>query len=413
MNAEIICVGTELLLGHILNTNARYISKKLASLGINLYYQSAVGDNPERLVSLLRVALSRSELVFTTGGLGPTVDDITLSAVSGVCGRNAVLNRAVLKEIKDFFRKKGFKNTPKAAFKQAYIPEGAKWFRNAVGTAQGVLVKYGGSSIIALPGPPRELEPMFENKIIPYIKRHFFTGGNIIKTRTLKITGMVESHVNDRVKELLSLSGDTTVGIYTSLGKVELKITSRACDAKTADKRIGVLERKIRTCLKENIYGADDDTLESVVGVLLKKRKKSIALAESCTGGLTADRITDVEGSSRYFKMGVVAYSNTVKEKALYVRHEKISKYGAVSKEVAHDMADGIKKASGADIAVGITGIAGPAGGTKSKPVGLVYISVINGKMANTQKCYFSGSRKEIKWQTSSKALDLVRRVLL
>jgi len=413
MNAEIISVGTELLLGHIVNTNTAYISKQLAALGINLYYQSTVGDNPIRLYGALKLAMSRSDIIFTTGGLGPTVDDITLAIISKACLAKMTFNDAVLKNIKTFFRKKGLKKVPHDAIKQAYIPEDSTWFDNTVGTAPGVALRYAGTIIVALPGPPREMEPIFEKYVIPYLKNQKYTKSEIIKTRTLKTIGMVESSVNSLVRDLLSLSGETTVGIYTQLGLVDLKITAKAPTQKEAERKIKKVEKKIRKRLDHHIYGSDEDTLESSVGMLLLKRKKTISIAESCTGGLVADSITNISGSSKYFRTGLVAYSNATKEKLLSVSREKLKQYGAVSSIVAREMAKGMKNFSGTDIAIAITGIAGPTGATKKKPIGLVFISVVSDKKTITKKYRFTGRRKEIKKRATQAALDLARNILL
>ncbi len=412
MNAEIIGIGTEILLGHIVNTNSAYLSRKLASLGINVYYHSTVGDNPARLASLLKLALSRSDIIFTTGGLGPTVDDITLSVITRVCFKNLDFNKDVLKDINSYFKRKGLKTTPQDAVKQAYIPEGAIRFKNTVGTAPGIFLKHWNRIIIALPGPPRELNPMFEKYIMPYLKKKGCAGDWTIKTRTVKTTGLVESLVNKKVKDLLSMSGDITVGIYAHLGEVHLKITAKDKDEKRANKRIKGVEKDIRRRLKDYIYGIDNDTLEEVVGKFLMRKKKTLSIAESCTGGLVANRITNVSGSSLYFKMGITAYSNQAKEKLLSVSRESIRKHGAVSKVVASEMAKGIGNLADTDISLGITGIAGPTGGTKKKPVGLVYISIITGKKRSTKEFRFTGNREEIKYQTSIAALDLIRRSL-
>lgn len=413
MNAEIIAVGTELLLGHIVNTNACYLSRKLASLGINVYHHNTVGDNPGRLYAALELALLRSDIIFTTGGLGPTVDDITMKVISDVCSRKMIFKKNILKGITVYFKKKGLKATPQDARKQAFIPERALWFKNNVGAAPGVVVDRRGSTIIALPGPPRELEPMFEQKVIPYLQRKGCSSRGIIKTRTIKTIGLVESRVNNKVKDLLKIAGETTVGIYAHLGGVDLKITTKAKNRNTMDKNLAKIEKTIKRRLTEYIYGLDSDTLESVVGRLLVNKGKTLSIAESCTGGLVGDRITNVSGSSRYFKMGVIAYSHIAKQSVLGVSKERLKRFGAVSKETAYEMAKGAQRLSGSDVALGITGVAGPKGGTKTKPVGLVFMSVVKGTRKKTKEYRFTGNRQEIKWQTSCAALDLVRRILI
>ena len=408
MRAEVISVGTEILLGHIVNTNAAYISKKLASLGVDLYYHTTIGDNPARLNSALGKALSRSDIVFTTGGLGPTVDDITMYSIGSTVSRPLILNKKIEHLIKAHYKKRGLKETPEDARRQAYIPRGARWFENTVGTAPGTLIEHGKKVIIALPGPPRELIPIFEKNIIPYLKKKGLAGKNIIKTRVIKIVGLVEAEVNRIVKDLLSIGPGTTLGIYAHLGEIDLKITSKGKSEKAVNREILKIEKKIRKRLGNHIYGTDHQTLESVVGKMFAS-EGTLAIAESCTGGLIANRITDISGSSKYFKMGIVAYSNKTKTDLLDVPGDKIKKYGAVSKEIALLMAKGMKKLSKASLALGVTGIAGPTGGTPKKPVGLVYIAAVTDKINMVKKCRFTGSREEIKQQASTAALDFIR----
>lgn len=424
MRAEIISVGTEILLGHIINTNAAYLSRKLAELGIDQYYRQTVGDNPARLQEALLKALSRSDIVFTIGGLGPTVDDITACSIGSTTSRALIFDKKIEKYIKEYFKRREIRRIPKDAVRQANIPRGARWFKNRVGTAPAILINHGKKIIVALPGPPRELIPIVEKNIIPYFVRKGLAGKSTIKTKTIKVaglapldtdrkqaclTGLAEVDVNRIVKDLLSIGPLTTLGIYAHLGEVSLKITSKAKSKSGALREIKKVEAKLRKRLGNFIYGVDDETLEFVVGKTLLKKKKTLAIAESCTGGLIANRITDVSKSSKYFKMGIVAYSNKAKIDLLGVGKDALQKYGAVSKEVALLMAEGIRNKAGADFAVGVTGIAGPTGRTKKKPVGLVYIALISNKMKIVKKCLFVGNRTEIKLQASIMALNLMR----
>ncbi len=409
MKAEIISVGTEILLGHIVNTNAVYLSKKLARLGIDLHYSTTVGDNPARLTGAIEEALSRSDIVFTIGGLGPTVDDITLSSICDAVSVELVFNKKIETLIARHYQKRGLKKTPKDAIRQAYIPREARHFSNKVGTAPGILIETGEKILAALPGPPRELIPIFENSIVPYLKKRGFAGREIIKTKRIKIVGLVEAAVNRSVKDLLSIGPETTLGIYVHLGEVELKITSKAKNTKKAMREIKKVEKKIRKRLGKYVYGADADLLESVIGKMLAKKQKTIAVAESATGGLITNRITNISGSSRYFKTGIIAYSNKAKTDLLKVPGDKIKKYGAVSKETALLMAQGVKKLSNSDVALGLTGIAGPTGATRKKPTGLFYIAVATNAFKMIKMCRFTGNREEIKWQASTAALDLAR----
>lgn len=373
MNAEIISIGTEILLGHIVNTNTAYLSGKLAELGIDVYFHTAVGDNPSRLTESVDKALARSDMVITTGGLGPTVDDITAETIRRVSEKNPI------------------------------------FVKNKVGTAPGLIIEDHDKIIICLPGPPRELEPMFEHNIIPYLKKRFKSSW-IIKSRLIKTTGLAELQVDGLVKDLLKLTPPTTVGIYAKLGEVDLRIMAKAKNELEAKKAIGKIERVIKSRLKDYIFGSDDETLEEAVGMILTKKKKAIAIAESCTGGLISDRITNVSGSSRYFMASVISYSNESKENFFGVSGKSLKKYGAVSKEVAFQMAKGIKFLACVDIGLGITGIAGPTGATKKKTIGLVYIALVTDKKKIVKELRFRGSRKDIKFQASQVALDLIRR---
>lgn len=413
MKAEIVAIGTELLLGHVVNTNASYLSRKLAGIGIDVYHHTTVGDNPERITAAVRDALGRADIVITTGGLGPTVDDITVATIARLTGRPIVLNKTVLKDLKDYFKLRKVR-FPADNVQQAYIPEGVKWIRNRVGTAPGLIMEWHEKLIICLPGPPREIEPMFEKDIIPYLLKSYpwplAPGPSIIKCRTIKITGLPESLVNNKVKDLLKLKPPTTVGIYAKLRHVELRIMSKARSEKAAAAEIKKIEDKIRARLKDYIFGVDDETLEYAAGKALTRARKTVAIAESCTGGLIASRLTDVSGASKYFKGGVITYSNECKEGIVGVPMGLIKKHGAVSKQVALAMAKGVKNYICTDIGIGVTGIAGPTGGTKSKPVGLVYIALVTDRKQILRELRFKGSRQDIKYQASQVALDLIRR---
>lgn len=455
MRAEIICVGTELLLGDIVNTNASFIAGKLAGIGIDHYFQTTVGDNPARLTDTITNGLNRSDIVITTGGLGPTVDDITTGIIARVVSRKLVLEKAVLRDISDFFRKMN-KKIPKDTLRQALMPEGAKWLKNPYGTAPGLIVeipphptlspkrrgiKGDGKVVIALPGPPREMQPMMENYVIPYLRKKVkgkrLKGKKtpIIKSRSIKLIGLAEASVNGRVKDLLKLGGAVTVGIYAKQGEVELKIMAKARNEITADAGIKKVEKIIRRRLKPYIYGVDKETMADNVVAALIKRKKTVAAAESCTGGLISSFITNVPGSSMVFMGGIISYSNESKVKDLGVKSETLKKYGAVSAQVTMEMAAGIRKKADVDIGIGVTGIAGPAGATKTKPIGLVYIALVRrvqgtrptsavgalplpaGRARRTARLRsickqfnFLGMRTEIKHQAAQATLDMVRK---
>ena len=408
MQAEIISIGTELLLGRIVDTDAPYLSRKLAEIGIDVYHRHTVGDNPERLTALIETALDRSDIVITVGGLGPTVDDITIETIANLIDRRLVLNKTVLKDVREYFSLRRVK-CPAESKRQAYLPEGVKWIRNRVGTAPGLVAKYKGKLIVCLPGPPSELEPMLDLDLIPYFKRLHKTKW-LLKSCTIKTTGLAEAQVNYMVKDLLKLNPPTTVGIYAKLREVDLVIMSKAKTNREADRSIEKIKRTIQKRLGSHIFGYDEETLEETVGKVLIKNKKTLAVAESCTGGLISHRITNVSGSSDYFLMGVTAYANAAKIEMVGVSPLSIKRYGAVSSQVALAMAEGVRRAARSDIGLGVTGIAGPTGGTKAKPVGLVYMACVVGKKRIVQELRFKGSREEIKFQASQVALDLVRR---
>jgi len=411
MKAEIISIGTEVLLGHIVNTNASYISRKCAELGIDVYYHSTVGDNESRIRAALKRGALRSDIIFTTGGLGPTVDDITLSTVSKTTDIRLVHNKEIAYEIKKYFTRRHLP-MQKEILRQARIPQGSKWFKNNVGTAPGVIIPHEKRLIICLPGPPSELQPIMEKNIIPYLKK-YLPVKSIIQSKSIKLTGLPEARVNAKVKDLLRLSGHTTVGIYTRLGEVELKITSKERTRDKALRNIGKIERTIRNRLSRFIYGVDNETLEEVTGKMLQKSRCILSVAESCTGGLVAHRLTNVSGSSKYFEAGIIAYNNDIKISQLWVSPKILKHHGAVSKRCALSMARNIKRITSTDIGIGLTGIAGPKGATKNKPVGLVYIALSSFRKETVKGFFFHGKREAIKFLASQAALDLLRKHLL
>ncbi|HOX09258.1 MAG TPA: competence/damage-inducible protein A [Candidatus Omnitrophota bacterium] len=373
MKAEIISIGTEILLGQILNTNQQWLSVKLAELGIGVYHHSTVGDNPERLSGALESGIRRSDIVITTGGLGPTVDDITLQAIS-----------------------------------RTFQIENPRVIRNLVGTAPGFVYDIGGKLLIALPGPPRELNPMFERSVAPLLKKKY-RGEGVLKVRTIRMTGLSESFADRKAGNLLKSPPPLTVGIYAKPALVELKIMAKAADEKRAKALIDKADRRITSRLGRYIFGRDDETLEGAVGSMLSRARKTLAVAESCTGGLISSRITDVPGSSVYFRMGIVAYSNDIKSGLLGVRGVTLRRYGAVSRQTAVEMAKNVRKSAGADIGLSVTGIAGPSGAVKGKPVGLVYIAVSMKDRTFCREFRFRGEREIIKFRSSQAALDLLR----
>jgi nicotinamide-nucleotide amidase len=409
MKAEIIGIGTEILLGHTLNTNAAYISRKLAGAGIDVYYHTTVGDNKNRLYESIKTALARSDIAITTGGLGPTIDDITLGVIAKTAKSPLALKKKILRQIKRHFQKRGIK-MPANNIRQAYVPKGAIWLANHIGTAPGLIVKTNKKFIIALPGPPREMQPIFENEVLPFLENHIFRKA-VILSRTLKTTGLAESQVHDKIAGFLRLSGKTTVGIYAHPGQVDIKITTKAASLTQANRNITKIEKKIRLKLGKLVFGTDAQTLEGAVARLLKT--KTISIAESCTGGLISSRLTDVSGISKNLFASVIAYSNKSKVKILRISPETLRHYGAASKEVAANMAVNARLLLKSDIGISTTGIAGPSGATGKKPVGLVYIGLSDKNKVIVKKFNFTGTRDIIKFRASQAALDTLRLHLL
>lgn len=375
MNCELISVGTEILLGDILNTNARFLSKELAALGISLMYQTTVGDNEERLKACLDLAFSRADTVILTGGLGPTPDDLTKEVCADYFGKRLIMREDILEEIKSYFYGKGLR-MPESNAKQALVPEDSTVLLNENGTAPGFIMENKGRKIIILPGPPREMEPMFRRQVIPYIKKF---SDSVIKSHTVRTFGIGESAMSERVAYLLE-KDNPTVAPYAKDGEALLRITAKAENEEEADKLISPLLAEIKERLGSYIYGIDAQSIEEATVSLMKEKKLTAAFAESCTAGLCAKRITDISGASEVFHCGVVSYSDDIKEKLLGVSSDDLSRFGAVSEIVAAQMALGIKRLSGADYGVAVTGMAGPTSDDPKKEVGLIYIAVTDGE---------------------------------
>jgi len=412
VTAEVVSVGTELLLGEITDTNATYICQRLAEAGINVYYRSTVGDNFERLCGTLRQAQARADVVIVTGGLGPTEDDITREAIAAVAGKPLREDPEAAQSIREFFEKRG-RPFAGANMKQALAPEGGRIIPNPHGTAPGLAVEAEGAEFIALPGVPAEMRGMLTEWVIAYLQQKRGAVQELLRSRTLKVVGLGESAVAEMLKPILEAQTDPTIATYAYPGEVRLRITTKAGSEEEAAARLKATEAQLRQELGPHVFGADDETLEAMVGELLAARGLSLSIAESCTGGLIASRITDVPGSSRYFLGGVVTYSDAEKVRLLEVPPGIIKAYGAVSEPVARAMAEGSRRTAGSDLALGVTGIAGPAGGTPQKPVGLVYIALAVKEGTVCQRHHLHGDREQVKWRTSQAALDMVRLRLL
>lgn len=411
MKSEIISVGTELLLGEIVDTNASYLSQKLADLGIDVHYRHTVGDNLARLTEVISTALSRSDVVILTGGLGPTDDDLTREGIAAATGRPLRRVAASEKWLREFF---AARNRPLADsnLKQADAPEGAEHIPNCCGTAPGIYMEWQGKLIFAAPGPPTELREMAERSILPAL-REALGPANQLFTRSLLVADIGESNVATALKDLIDRQTDPTIAMYASPALVRVRLASKAPDAATAQARFAPVEEAIRGILGNHIFGVDDDTMAAVVGKLLRERHQTLAVAESCTGGLVASKLTDVAGASEYFLTGVVAYANETKMRLLQVPPEIIAQHGAVSEECARAMAEGVRADSGTDYALSTTGIAGPGGGTDEKPVGLVYIGVADANGTAVQRYYWPSNREQFKQRVSQMALGLLRKRIL
>ena len=406
MKAEILCVGTELLLGDIVNTNAVYLAKELAKLGINVYHQAVVGDNPERLKASLKEALSRCDLVITTGGLGPTCDDLTKETAAEVLGLPMEENAEELQHIKEYFKKINRTMTDNNR-KQALIPKGAVILKNGFGTAPGILAENNGKFLALLPGPPREMRPMFDNELAPILKK--YTGKTLV-SRTIHIFNVGESSVESKLKDLMNSLENPTLAPYAKDGEVLLRVTAAAESTEKGYEMIEPVIEKVREIIgNEYIYGIDVGNLQTALVKALHSKNLKIATAESITGGLVSKRITEVSGSSEVFECGICSYSNNIKHSVLGVSQETLDTFTEYSAETALEMAKGVRRISGADIGISTTGIAGPNGGTDEKPVGLVYVAVDSDNYSDVKKLLlsrgFSEERELIRCLASSHAL--------
>nr|WP_302649274.1 competence/damage-inducible protein A [uncultured Agathobaculum sp.] len=406
MNAELIAVGTEILLGDIVNTDAQLISQGLSELGINVFYQTVVGDNPARLRHVVETARDRADIIITTGGLGPTLDDLTKETLAAVFGKKLSLHQPSLDRIKDFFQTIGREMTPNNE-KQAWLPEGCTVFVNAWGTAPGCAFEAYGKHVLMLPGPPRECNPMWKECAMPYL---YQLAGGCIVSRNIRVFGLGESNMEAILHDMMAESKNPTIAPYAKTSECFARVTAKADTPEECETLLEPVVEKICGLLGEDVYGVDVDSLEQVVGDGLRQRGLMLAVAESCTGGLLSKRITDIPGCSDYYLGGVCSYANSVKMNVLGVKKETLDTVGAVSPEVAEQMAEGVARALGADVGVGTTGIAGPGGGTDDKPVGLVYISVWYKGQHFTRKMQSMNGRDRIRMQAASTALDLIRR---
>ncbi|WP_317855531.1 competence/damage-inducible protein A [Chakrabartyella piscis] len=409
MKAEILAVGTELLLGDILNTNAQYLAKELASLGIDVYYQSVIGDNPKRLEDTLFHAFSRVDLVITTGGLGPTEDDLTKETAAKYFDEELLLDQRALSEIEAVFAKTGRVMTENN-LKQAYVPkENGFPLYNANGTAPGVVMEKNGKIIVMLPGPPKEVIPMFENQVEPYLASK---SEYLFHSRILRVASVGESAMESKVKDIIDAQTNPTIAPYAKDGEAILRITAKAKSLEEANALIDPVAEALYARLGKAIYAEGETTMETEVAKLLIAKQKTIAVAESCTGGLIAANLIRYPGISEVFLEGCVTYSNEAKENRLDVNCKTLEIHGAVSPETAKEMAEGIAKTSGANIGVSTTGVAGPDGGTPEKPVGLVYIGICIDGITIVKEFHGFGDRNKIRERATYYALNCLRKQL-
>ncbi|MCL6451349.1 MAG: competence/damage-inducible protein A [Acetobacteraceae bacterium] len=409
MQAEILSVGTELLLGQVANTNAQVLARCLAAWGIPLYRQVAVGDNPQRLARAFSEAWQQAELVLVTGGLGPTQDDLTKETVAQALGLELAEDPSVRASIEAYFSRRGLP-MPASCLKQALVPRGARVLANPLGTAPGLILEQGGRAAVLLPGPPEELGALLR-QVEDYISR--LAGQGVILSRVLKVVGLGESVVEARVMDLIQAQTNPTLAPLAFPGEVHLRITARAASRVQAAALLDPLEAEIRSRLGSLVFGADEETLEGAVGELLRGRGLTLAVAESCTAGLVAARLTSVPGASAYFLLGVSTYSDRCKSEVLGVPEEVLRRHGAVSREVAEAMAHGVSYRAKSDLGLAVTGIAGPSGGSPEKPVGTVFLAACGRRGVVGEHHLLAGDRAGVRQRAAQAALVLLRRSLL
>jgi nicotinamide-nucleotide amidase len=410
-SAEIITVGTELLLGQLVDTNTATIAAALAEIGIDVYRETSVGDNEARITQAVSEALSRTDVVVCAGGLGPTVDDVTREGIAAATGTDLVLDQEIAEDLRAFFASFGRQMAPNNA-RQAMFPRGARILENPKGTAPGFAVDVNGKLIVAMPGPPREMQPMLKERVLPLLAERFGVDSTLV-TRVLRTTGVSESEIDARIEDLFRSGVNPSIAVLAHAGEVHVKITAKATTREAASALIDQVEAEVRRRLGDCIFSSDGSSLPEVLGKELRARGWSIATAESCTGGLVGSMITAVAGASDYYRGGVVAYSNEAKSALLDVSPALIDMHGAVSEEVASAMAIGAQAALGANVAFAITGIAGPSGGTDEKPVGLIFIALagVEGRL-EARRLQVPGDRASVILRSSLAALMMAWRAV-
>jgi len=406
MKAEIIIIGDEILYGQTIDTNSAFIAEKLGESGVEISYKTAVGDEVKKIVEAVHLAQRRVDLIIATGGLGPTSDDLTVKAIAKAFKKNLIFHPEILKKIEARFKARGIE-MPKINQNQALIPQGAKALENPLGSAPGILIEEDKKIFIALPGVPKEMKAMLEQEVIPRLKTK--VGKTKIVHRKIRTTGIIESKLYEKIKDLLKDLIEIKVAFLPGYQGVDLRLTANLKTSSKSKDALTQLEEKIKERIGEFIYGYDEQTLEEMVGKMLQENGKTLSVAESCTGGLVAAKITNISGSSDYFERGVVSYSNQAKMEILGVPRDLLEKYGAVSPEMALAMAQGVRRISKTDLGLSVTGIAGPTGGTKEKPVGLIYIGLADAQKSWVEKFLFGQDRMINRERAAQAALNMVR----
>ncbi|MTI82820.1 MAG: competence/damage-inducible protein A [Firmicutes bacterium] len=410
MRAELIITGTELLLGQVDNSHGQYLGRELSALGIEVIMRTVVGDNSNNLQEVFSQALKRSNMIITTGGLGPTTDDLTKETVCTLLGKELKLNEGALNSLREFFKRRGI-DMPEIVIKQAYVPKGATVLPNPEGSAPGIMLEHQGVIVVMLPGPPNELHAIFEGSVRPYLAQRE-NKGQVTYAKIFKLTGISESAVQERLAEVGG-QGNPGLAYIAKPGEVHVRISAKAPEVDQARAMVNELAERVRNRLAGYIFGTNDEVLEETVGDLLIEKGVTVGVAESCTGGLITQRLTNVAGSSRYLKGGIVAYDDATKQKLLGMLPESLDLYGAVSKECAILMAEGICRVTGAQLGLAVTGNAGPSGGYPEKPVGLTYIALAAPDGTCCREFQFPGQRWGIRWGAANAGLNMIRLYLL
>ncbi|HHV38584.1 MAG TPA: competence/damage-inducible protein A [Tepidimicrobium sp.] len=411
MKAEIVSVGTEIIMGSTLNTNVQYITQRLSEFGIDVLFHTSVTDDPELLREVTNIALERVDLIIFTGGLGPTQDDMTKEVVSDTLGLKLVLNPFIQNNIKEYFNRTN-RPMPSNNIKQAYLPEDSKFLMNRVGTAPGIYIEKDNKIIILLPGPPREMKTMFDEQVVPLIKRDPTIMTKTIRTRTINTIGIGESALEMKLKDIIDKKEDIIIATYAQEGKVDVKIIVKENNIESADNKLDRIVASIDRRISKYIYSYDNESIEEVVYRKLLEQNKRIAFCESCTGGLITSMFTRIPGASKVFDRGIISYSNTSKMEELNIEEDILLKHGAVSETVALHMAKNLLDITGVDIALSTTGIAGPSGGTQGKPIGLVYIGIATKDNAYAVKVMLNGARHSIQNRAALRAFNELRKIL-